>query len=254
MFSDRGKNMVIDLEQTAAVENVDAGIARWENFPASYISHHGAACCDIAREWITGMDFSQLHAGHPLTGPRWLRKLFKWGPSKWPLHWCEAVREKTLDCGALGALSHQLYLERGVRSFAAQFILEFNDVSTRHWGDTWDAAGCSPHWMNEGLIYHEGCAVAVEGNEIKLWDATATWWINAKQFGGYAGLLAVRITDPAAEEGAVLTWGEHRILPNKWHKVERARADFATPKPSPKPRAKRRPRAVKKLDEPAVAA
>ena len=55
MYSGRAKNMVIDLEQTAD-SKLDAGIARWENFPASYMSHHGTACCEIAREWITGMD------------------------------------------------------------------------------------------------------------------------------------------------------------------------------------------------------
>jgi len=170
------------------------------------------------------------------------------------MHWCEAVQEKTLDCGALGALSHELYVARGVRSFPAQFILEFNDVSTRHWVETWGAAGSCAPWISEGLIYHEGCAVAVSENEIKLWDATATWWINPKQFGGYAGLLAVRVFDNQAETPSVFTWGEHRIPANTWHKVERATADFAARKPAPKPRRKRAPRAAKKVAEPTVAA
>ena len=38
MFSGEGKNMVIDLEQAAAVDNVEAGIARWQNFPASALT------------------------------------------------------------------------------------------------------------------------------------------------------------------------------------------------------------------------
>jgi hypothetical protein len=246
--------MVADLEQTGGVD-IDAGIARWEHFPASTISHHGGACCDVAREWITGMDFSQLNAGHPLTGPRWLRKKFKWGPSKWPMHWCEAVQEETLDCGALGALSHELYLARGVRSFPAQFILEFNDVSTRHWTETWGAAGSCAPWISEGLIYHEGCAVAVSDSEIKLWDATATWWINPKQFGGYAGLLAVRVFDTGADTPITLTWGEHRIAANTWHKVEPAKADFAAPKAvAATTRRKRSPRKTKTAIAPAVMA
>ncbi|MDQ6809168.1 MAG: hypothetical protein M3Z64_07065 [Verrucomicrobiota bacterium] len=241
-----------DLEGTTAID-IDAGIARWENFPASYISHHGAACCEIAREWIIGMDFSQLNAGHPLTGPRWLRKNFKWGPSKWPMHWCEAVREETLDCGALGALSHALYVARGVRSFPAQFILEFNDVSTRHWTETWGAAGSGAPWISEGLIYHEGCAVVLNENEIKLWDATATWWINEKQFGGYAGLLAVRVSDSeAAHAPPAFAWGQHRIPPNKWHKIEPATADFATAVIARKTTSKPRPRARKAAPRTAI--
>ncbi len=251
MYSGEGKTMVIDLEGTVGTD-IDAGVANWENFPASTISHHGTPCCDIAREWMTGMDFSQLKAGHPLTGPRWLRKLFKWGPSKWPMHWCEAVQEKTLDCGALGALSHELYLARGVRSFPAQFILEFNDVSTRHWTETWGAAGSCAPWISEGLIYHEGCAVAVTGNEIKLWDATATWWINPKQFGGYAGLLAVRVFDAPSQPGAIFTWGAHRIPAKTWHKVARATADFAAAKQTARVRPKPRSRRAKKTVEPAA--
>jgi hypothetical protein len=237
--------MVIDLEQTADLD-LDAGIANWLHFPASTISHHGLPCCEMAREWILGMDFSQLNAGNVLTGPRWLRKNFTWGPSKWPIHWCEAVREKTLDCGALAALSHELFLARGVRSFPAQFILEFNDASTRHWTENWSAKGSCAPWIREGLIYHEGCAVAVAQNEIKLWDATATWWINSKQFGGYAGLLAVRVVDPQADAQSVFTWGAHRLAPNTWEKVERAQSDFATaPKKHPS-LSKRRPRAAAK--------
>ena len=92
MNSGRVKTMVIDLEQTGGAATSTRASRTGRTFPASYISHHGAPCCDIAREWITGMDFSQLNAGHPLTGPRWLRKHFKWGPSKWPMHWCEAVQ------------------------------------------------------------------------------------------------------------------------------------------------------------------
>ncbi len=217
--------MVIDGEQTANLD-VDAAIATWQHCPPSRVSHHGQRCCDIAREWITGMDFSQLSAGNPLTGPRWLRKKFKWGPSKWPIHWCEIVQAETLDCGALAALSHELFGARDVRSFPAQFILEFNDVSLRHWSETWSAAGSAVPWLNEGLIYHEGCAVDVGSPQIKLWDATATWWINPKQFGGYAGLLAVRVF---AATGSAFIWGNHRIPANSWHKVERATADFATP-------------------------
>lgn len=240
MYSGEDKLLVIEVAQTLAAD-LDAGVQNWQNFPASTISHHGTACCDLAREWIVSMDFSQLNGANPLTGPRWLRQKFKWGPSKWPMHWCEAVREKTLDCGALAALSHQLFLARGVRSFPAQFILEFNDASTRHWQETWAAENTCTHWISEGLIYHEGCAVAVGENEIKLWDATATWWVNPKQFGGYAGLLAVRVFTDAPNE---FTWGQHSIPPNLWHKVEKS--EFAKAQAKRKPPAKRRVRATKK--------
>ena len=245
--------MMIDSQEAPAID-LDAGIANWERCPASTVSHHGEACCDIAREWIVGMDFSQLNTGNPLIGPRWLRKKFKWGPLKWPIHWCEVVQQETLDCGALAALSYELFRARGVRSFPAQFILEFNDVSTRHWSETWSAAGSCLSWISEGLIYHEGCAIAVLDNEIKLWDATATWWINPKQFGGYAGLLAVRVFDIAVVTANTLIWGRHRIPANIWHKVDRAKRDFATPAPARKQTSKRGGRSAKTFVERAAIA
>jgi hypothetical protein len=238
--------MLIDLEQPHSLD-LEAGIQRWEHFPASRLSHHGKPCCDIAREWLVGMDFSQLNGGNVLTGPRWLRHKFKWGPSQWPLHWCEAVQKKTLDCGALAALSHELLLARGVRSFPAQFILEFNEISSRHWQETWSRENSCAHWISNGLIYHEGCAVAVRGDEIRLWDATATWWINPKQFGGYAGLLAVRVF--AAEGGRQFTWGSHPIAANTWNKIARAKGDFAKPE---RPARKRRARVRAKAAAPAA--
>ncbi|MDQ6861779.1 MAG: hypothetical protein M3032_11570 [Verrucomicrobiota bacterium] len=241
---------MIDLEGTGS--DIDAGIANWKHFPASCISHHGEACCEIAREWMLGFDFSQLNGGNPLSGPRWLRKNFKWGPSKWPIHWCEAVREKTLDCGALAALSNELFLSRGVQSFPAQFILEFNDVSTRHWKETWGAAGSCAPWISEGLIYHEGCAIAVD-DEVKLWDATATWWINSKQFGGYAGLLAVRLFDHSGAPNEFI-WGEHRIPANTWQKIARASSARTAASPAGKANRKQRPSRANKAGAPAVIA
>lgn len=241
--------MVIDLEMDMARARpegpMDADIAldQWEHFPASRIAHHGQACCELARDWMLGMDFSQLNGGNTLTGPRWLRQKFKWGPSRWPMHWCEAVREKTLDCGALAALSHELFLARGVRSFPVQFVLEFNDVSAQHWQATWSRQNTCSHWIGDGLIYHEGCAVAVgEKNAIKVWDATATWWVNPKQFGGYAGVLAVRIF--AEAQAAPFTWGAHSLPANTWHKLERARNDFAKPERRQRKRARARKKAT----------
>jgi hypothetical protein len=243
MYLGEDKSIIVDSEKPHTPMDLDAAVAGWEHAPASTISHHGHACCDIAREWFMATDFSQLNAGHVLTGPRWLRNKFKWGPSKWPLYWCEAAREKTLDCGALGALSHQLYLARGVRSFPMQLILEFNDVSTRHWSDVWNAAGCRAAWINEGLIYHEGCAVAIDETEIKLWDSTATWWINPRQSGGYAGVLAVRVFGDAIEQ-QLFQWGPHHIPLNAWHRL--------APGSAPKVPTKRRARSVRKTVKPAA--
>lgn len=221
------EDKVIELNETDLVDT-EAAIERWQHFPASTISHHGRRCCRIAREWIFSTDYSQLNGENLLAGPRWLRQKFTWGPSRWPISWCEAVEQKTLDCGALASLAQEVFSSRGVRSFQAQFIQQFSENATRQWRSKWDAGASSAHWIREDLIYHEGCAVVVRENEIKLWDSSAGWWINPKQFGGYGGLLAFRVFFPE-QMGAPYSfnWGKHRIIPNQWQKVGRARGDFS---------------------------
>jgi hypothetical protein len=219
--------MEINTPEAARTGCIAAGIERWREFPYSSIAHHGGRCCRIAREWVLAIDFSQLNGGSALTGPRWLRHKYTWGPSPWPMHWCEAVGRKTLDCGALASLTHEVFAARGVRSFPAQFIQRYTNEATRHWRQKWAAEDCSPHWLADDLIYHEGNAVLAGRDEIKLWDASAGWWINPKQFGGYGGVVAVKVFPHGADAPAVFRWGAHLITPNRWHEIEAARADFA---------------------------
>ena len=124
--------MMIEVDETDLVDTA-AAVAEWEHFPASSILHHGRRCCRVAREWLFSMDFSQLSGGDPLTGPRWIARRYAWGPSRWPISWCEAVEQKNLDCGALAALAAEVFAARGVRAFPAQFIQQFTEDATRHW-------------------------------------------------------------------------------------------------------------------------
>ena len=213
--------------KAAGVACVAASIEKWREFPFSTIGHHGERCCDIARAWVLSIDFSQLGGGSPLTGPRWLRQKYTWGPSPWPMHWCEAVERETLDCGALASLAHEVFTARGASSYPAQFIQQYTNDAASHWRQKWAGDDCPSHWIENDLIYHEGCAVLTGTDEIKLWDASAGWWVNPKQFGGYGGLLALKVFAAGRGAPAVFKWGTHLIEPNRWHEIEPARADFA---------------------------
>src|SRR3712207_7142275 len=147
----------------AGLEAAVQSFEKWQHFPASAIQHHGRPCCRLAREWVFVTDFSQLNGESPLTGPRWIRQRYMWGPSKRPIHWCEAVEEKTLDCGALAWLAYEVFTARGVRSYPAQFVQLYSENSTAHWQKKWGSEDCSCHWIKDDLIYHEGCAVEVRG-------------------------------------------------------------------------------------------
>lgn len=196
---------------------IDTAIDKWRNFPYSALTHHGQDCCQIAREWFLAMDFAQLSGADKLTAPRWIRQKYTWGPCSWSLHWCEAVRRKTLDCGALAAMSHEVFLNRGVKSYPVQLIQKFNADAVNQWQTKWNNDECSAHWLENELIYHEGCAVSVGKNEIKIWDASAGWWINTNQPEGYGSLMAVRIF--AHRKPEILKWGTHWLTTNIWQKV-----------------------------------
>lgn len=189
---------------------------KWESFPNSYISHHGASCCDIAHEWLIAFDFAQLNGGDILSGPRWMREHSTWGPSAWPIHWCEAVDAKIVDCGVHAAIAHEAFVARGVQAFRAQFIQRYSGDAAASWRQNWGKQGVSDHWIDGDAIYHEGNAVLVGKDTIKLWDGSAGWWINPRGSDGYGSLAAVRIeaTMEGFEDG--LRWGERRLKLNRW--------------------------------------
>jgi hypothetical protein len=199
--------------------DADAAMQVWQHLPASVISHHGGQCCRIAREWVLAMDYSQLNAGNSLTGPRWLRLKYNWGPSSWPIHWCEAVEQKALDCGALAAMAQEVFVSRGVRTYPAQLIQRYTEVATRQWCKRWVNDEISIHWIKQDLIYHEACAVVVRDDEIKIWDPSAGWWMKPERSDGYGGMLAIRVLTAQAGHPTNLRLGTHDIAPNVWQKI-----------------------------------
>src|SRR5215213_16918 len=138
MYLDGVSNNFINTSMNGSAKTVESPEKKsvfetWKDWHPSQISHHGALCCEIAREWITATDFSELNGDCVFTGPRWLRQKFNWGASSFPIYWCEAVRRKTLDCGALAALAHEIFTARSVRSYRVQLIQKFSSVATNQW-------------------------------------------------------------------------------------------------------------------------
>jgi hypothetical protein len=189
---------------------------KWESFPNSYISHHGAACCDVAHEWLIAFDYAQLNGGDVLTGPRWMREHSAWGPSAWPIHWCEAVDAKIVDCGVHAAMAQEAFVARGVRAFRAQFVQRYSTDAASSWRENWGRENVSDHWIDGDAIYHEGNAVLVNHDTVKLWDGSAGWWINPRGDAGYGSLAAVRIEGDLDGGPDELRWGERWIKLNQW--------------------------------------
>src|SRR5215212_9038375 len=143
MYLDAVNNMTEETQVVYGASSAARAISRtvkslelfepWRNWPISEISHHGAQCCEASREWLLAMDISELGGESIYTGPRWLKRLFSWGASEFPIYWCEAVRKSQLDCGALAALAYELFRARGVASMRVQMVQKFSERSIDQW-------------------------------------------------------------------------------------------------------------------------
>lgn len=190
----------------------------WEDWEPARVSHHGKACCEIVREWIIATDQSLLSGSSELTGPRWLRNRYEWGPTRYPIHWCEIGRAKVLDCGIHAALAQEVFLARGVNCLRAQLVQEYTEGTAEQWRLKWVDSDAVTTWLEGKLIYHEGCAVITAEGETKLWDPSASWWIDPKTTTGYGSLRAMRILAAAGAES--FDWDGLIVPANEWTVIE----------------------------------
>jgi len=194
---------------------------RWETFPPSWLSHHGGACCELAREWVIAMDFAQLGGADRASGPRWLRQKYKWGPSPWPMHWCEVVKRDTIDCGAHSALAHAAFTARGLTALPVQLVQSYSLDAADQWRGSWQAEGVSCHWLDGDHIYHEATGLLTGTDELRIWDGSAGSWVNPRQGSGYGSLVALRVFSDGEGGPLELGWGEQRVQVNSWNQLRR---------------------------------
>src|SRR4051812_2443894 len=100
--------------------------SEWGEHPPSSIVHHDQRCCEEARLWFLAyarsMEIDTL--SHFTTkAPTWLSRLFTWGPSEWPISWCQLVREDVVDCGVFAALAREVFKAQGHEVHPAQALL-----------------------------------------------------------------------------------------------------------------------------------
>ncbi len=197
---------------------IDALIERWKEIQPSAILDHGKDCCRVAQEWLSAMDRSLLVNASLFCAPRWIRERYEWGPSRWPLYWCEIIELNTLDCGAMAALTRAVLMQRGLVVFPTQLIQRFSEQDARHWQERWIKAGQSADWIIGTHIYHEACAVIFHKNRIEIWDPANSFWIYPDQSPGYGATLAIRVIATVSNL-SILVWGGHQIALNSWMRI-----------------------------------
>jgi hypothetical protein len=189
---------------------------QWVHYPFSQIKDHGEECCSIAKAWLVALDRSKRSTESNLSAPTWVLERFPWGPSPWPIHWCEVAASEILDCGALADLTRMIIHARGVNCTAVQVILQFSADDVRHWAATWNNASQWAEWISGSFAYHEVCAVYIRDNTIRIWDPSDNTWIKPGKTGLYGTAVAIRLLSEGKENQRPITWENRHITPNQW--------------------------------------
>ena len=200
---------------------------KWIEHTASEITHHDGDCCRQARAWILGMAQSMENASLCESGirvPHWLSDHFEWGPSEWPISWCELVRLDIIDCGVFSALVREIFQEQGVSAHPGQVVIHYGETCTSHWRGLWDEGAHKLTslssarrderyfpWVGKNLVYHEICVVESEPGVARLYDSTWGNWYHSDIRNGFGSIVAVRTQAPQE-----LIWGDRTLRSGEW--------------------------------------
>jgi hypothetical protein len=66
------------------------------------------------------------------------------------------------------------------------------------------------------------CAV-VDGEELRVWNPTATTWVAPEDVHGYASIVAIRAGNATAD-GRTVSWGALRLPLGEWAPTTHGRA------------------------------
>ena len=185
---------------------------RWLEHPSSNILHHEQRCCEEARLWFLSYARSMEIGVAPqfeFKAPTWLSQLFEWGPSEWPISWCQVVREKIIDCGVFAALAREVFRAQGLEAHPAQALLSYNASCTGHWQEYWDQAkkkkkketsASSSLGSASQVVYHEICVLETRDGSARFYDSTWGHWYLPQARAGFNSLAraALGVLAPAA--------------------------------------------------------
>lgn len=232
--------------QIGALVGREEHFVDWIEHPTSDIVHHEAQCCEDARAWFMAyarsMEIGNF-AQYQLRAPTWLSQRFVWGPSEWPISWCQLVKKHVVDCGVFAVLAREIFRAQGHQAHPAQVLLTYNPSCTGHWRDLWQKGeerrkkrlekeqraksgkelvssggnlestkqGKIFPWIGTDIVYHETCVVEMSDGSAKLYDATWGNWYEPLRRDGYASIIAFRTDCPR-----LLRWGDRNISCGEW--------------------------------------
>jgi hypothetical protein len=230
--ADNGQGSVYETRERGLVEKLpwlsdEKKANLWLDHCGSEITYHDGDCCRQARSWFLGwarsMDSASLvEAG--VRAPTWLSQRFEWGPSRWPIAWCELIEQKVIDCGVFAALAREVFQDQGLSVFPAQVVLQYGEKCTQHWSAFWklDPLETKAHhrtedshelfpWIGVRHVYHEICVVESSPGVARFYDSTWGNWYLPHPSSGFGAVLAIRSFAPQA-----LSWGKYEVESGEW--------------------------------------
>ncbi len=170
--------------------HVDEDLARIDMIPTSRIGDHGRSCCLDARCTLLARLRHQPDIGSRLAA---VPSLIAWGPTRWPLVWCELVRDDELvgDCGVHADVASILLHDAGVAHARGRAAIRPEATFAEHWRAAWRAAGASEEWIRTVVSHHEILRIGTQ-----WWDPTEARWLpgaGARLAAGW--VVAVREED-----------------------------------------------------------
>lgn len=186
----------------------------------SLVTCHGSVCCSGARAWLRALDRSYAFADGSWTPPTWLREQYCWGPSRWPMTWCEIPTMETLDCGALAAVSTELWQLRGEAAYPIQLVLRYPRSVVAGWRAMWMEEAVPSTWLDGDLCYHEATAL-VRQDRLEIWDPTENRWLEPESAdrSSFGALVALRLPPDRALGQLEVHWGGLDVPWGAWRMV-----------------------------------
>lgn len=184
----------------------------------SVLSVHGPSslCCAAALAWVRAMARVSLSGAADV--PAWISQRWWWGPSRWPVYWCEAVRADTLDCGALAELALEALREGGALALKVQLVQEWTPERLAHWRSHWEDAGADCSWIGAALAYHEAVGL-LRGSDLAVWDPADGLW-KGRGHPGHGTVVAIRAVAPCwlspEHLPDTLQWNGQLLTPGCW--------------------------------------
>jgi hypothetical protein len=151
--------------------------------PTSRLAHHEHQECAEARSLVLGRLTNRASVAAALSA---IPLLVHWGPSKWPVYWCELASSEDWsgDCGVHADLAGAVLDVFDVPHTRGRAAIRPTNMATTHWRTAWKEADCDDTWIGRTLVHHEVLRIGD-----RWWDPTEACWLT----GPGARLLAGRV-------------------------------------------------------------